>query len=191
MPPVPHQGSPTLEIQPGVSSANPNIKEGWRTHLDVIAKQRFCVGFLAESCTNPKTHLSSDRVQSHPSSKPVPALCGRMTSHWKVLLPGARRRDVHPLVAWTICLAWISPRGAWMWIYSQNEIQQGYQKAYIQIFCSGNSAEEFWYLNSTDQVGKHPFREVQVLVDVIVNEEPIAENARPSFAEQARDDEWR
>ncbi|KAJ6569612.1 peptide N-acetyl-beta-D-glucosaminyl asparaginase amidase A-domain-containing protein [Mycena capillaripes] len=49
-------------------------------------------------------------------------------------------------------------------------------EAYVEIFCSGNSAEEFWYLNTPDEfvqefpestgvVGKGPFREVQVLVD--------------------------
>lgn len=48
--------------------------------------------------------------------------------------------------------------------------------AYVEVFCSGNSAEEFWYLNTPDEflqdfpgstglVGKGPFREVQVLVD--------------------------
>ncbi|KAL0956183.1 hypothetical protein HGRIS_002343 [Hohenbuehelia grisea] len=49
-------------------------------------------------------------------------------------------------------------------------------EAYVEIFCSGNSAEEFWYLNTPDEfvgafpessglVGKGPFREVQVLID--------------------------
>ncbi|KAF5377299.1 hypothetical protein D9615_006388 [Tricholomella constricta] len=49
-------------------------------------------------------------------------------------------------------------------------------EAFVEIFCSGNSAEEFWYLNTPDEfvpyfpestgvVGKGPFREVQVLVD--------------------------
>ncbi|KAG5654277.1 hypothetical protein H0H81_005126 [Sphagnurus paluster] len=59
-------------------------------------------------------------------------------------------------------------------------------EAYVEIFCSGNSAEEFWYLSkpakltedldtpdefvpyfpeSTGVTGKGPFREVQVLVD--------------------------
>ncbi|KAK0456900.1 peptide N-acetyl-beta-D-glucosaminyl asparaginase amidase A-domain-containing protein [Armillaria borealis] len=49
-------------------------------------------------------------------------------------------------------------------------------EAYVEIFCSGNSAEEFWYLNTPDEftqyfpestgvIGKGPFREVQVLVD--------------------------
>ncbi|KAJ7356751.1 peptide N-acetyl-beta-D-glucosaminyl asparaginase amidase A-domain-containing protein [Mycena albidolilacea] len=49
-------------------------------------------------------------------------------------------------------------------------------EAYIEIFCSGNSAEEFWYLNTPDEfvqdfpestgvIGKGSFREIQVLVD--------------------------
>ncbi|KAJ7293861.1 peptide N-acetyl-beta-D-glucosaminyl asparaginase amidase A-domain-containing protein [Mycena rebaudengoi] len=49
-------------------------------------------------------------------------------------------------------------------------------EAYVEIFCSGNSLEEFWYLNTPDEfvpafpestgvIGKGPFREVQVLVD--------------------------
>ncbi|KAK7064714.1 peptide N-acetyl-beta-D-glucosaminyl asparaginase amidase A-domain-containing protein [Favolaschia claudopus] len=49
-------------------------------------------------------------------------------------------------------------------------------EAYVEVFCSGNSAEEFWYLNTPDEfvqdfpdstglVGKGPFREVQVLID--------------------------
>ncbi|KAK0506502.1 peptide N-acetyl-beta-D-glucosaminyl asparaginase amidase A-domain-containing protein [Armillaria luteobubalina] len=49
-------------------------------------------------------------------------------------------------------------------------------EAYVEIFCSGNSAEEFWYLNTPDEftqyfpystgvIGKGPFREVQVFVD--------------------------
>ncbi|GLB36566.1 putative peptide-N4-(N-acetyl-beta-glucosaminyl)asparagine amidase A [Lyophyllum shimeji] len=49
-------------------------------------------------------------------------------------------------------------------------------EAFVEIFCSGNSAEEFWYLNTPDDfvpyfpastgvIGKGPFREVQVLVD--------------------------
>ncbi|KAJ7139541.1 peptide N-acetyl-beta-D-glucosaminyl asparaginase amidase A-domain-containing protein [Mycena epipterygia] len=49
-------------------------------------------------------------------------------------------------------------------------------EAYVEVFCSGNSAEEFWYLNTPDEfmpdfpassglIGKGPFREVQVLVD--------------------------
>ncbi|KAB5588609.1 Peptide-n4-(N-acetyl-beta-glucosaminyl)asparagine amidase A [Ceratobasidium theobromae] len=48
--------------------------------------------------------------------------------------------------------------------------------AIVEIYCSGNSAEEFWYLNTPDEVvsyfspaaglvAKGPFREVQVLVD--------------------------
>ncbi|KIY64392.1 hypothetical protein CYLTODRAFT_401965 [Cylindrobasidium torrendii FP15055 ss-10] len=52
-------------------------------------------------------------------------------------------------------------------------------EAYIEVFCSGNSAEEFWYQNTPDEylsyipestglVGKGPFREVQVLVDGIL-----------------------
>ncbi|KAG9223229.1 hypothetical protein PLEOSDRAFT_1101341 [Pleurotus ostreatus PC15] len=50
------------------------------------------------------------------------------------------------------------------------------EEAYVEIICSGNSAEEFWYLNTPDEfidtfppdaglIGKGPFREVQVLVD--------------------------
>ncbi|KAH8834855.1 peptide N-acetyl-beta-D-glucosaminyl asparaginase amidase A-domain-containing protein [Flagelloscypha sp. PMI_526] len=49
-------------------------------------------------------------------------------------------------------------------------------EAYVEIVCSGNSAEEFWYTNTPDEflnafpsetglIGKGPFREVQVLVD--------------------------
>ncbi|KAJ7171872.1 peptide N-acetyl-beta-D-glucosaminyl asparaginase amidase A-domain-containing protein [Mycena crocata] len=49
-------------------------------------------------------------------------------------------------------------------------------EAYVEVSCSGNSAEEFWYLNTPDEfvqtfpastgiIGKGPFREVQVLVD--------------------------
>ncbi|KAF9456805.1 peptide N-acetyl-beta-D-glucosaminyl asparaginase amidase A-domain-containing protein [Collybia nuda] len=49
-------------------------------------------------------------------------------------------------------------------------------EAFVEIFCSGNAAEEFWYLNTPDEfvsyfpestgiIGKGPFREVQVLVD--------------------------
>ncbi|KAF8887761.1 peptide N-acetyl-beta-D-glucosaminyl asparaginase amidase A-domain-containing protein [Infundibulicybe gibba] len=49
-------------------------------------------------------------------------------------------------------------------------------EAYIEILCSGNSAEEFWYSNTPDEfigafpestglIGKGPFREVQTLVD--------------------------
>ncbi|EUC61988.1 peptide-N4-(N-acetyl-beta-glucosaminyl)asparagine amidase A [Rhizoctonia solani AG-3 Rhs1AP] len=48
--------------------------------------------------------------------------------------------------------------------------------AVVEVYCSGNSAEEFWYLNTPDEiasyfspdaglVAKGPFREVQVLVD--------------------------
>ncbi|CAE6354728.1 unnamed protein product [Rhizoctonia solani] len=48
--------------------------------------------------------------------------------------------------------------------------------AVVEVYCSGNSAEEFWYLNTPDKVAsyfspdaglvtKGPFREVQVLVD--------------------------
>ena len=50
------------------------------------------------------------------------------------------------------------------------------QQAFIEIYASGNSAEEFWYLNTPDEylqyfpsstglIGKGPFREVQALVD--------------------------
>lgn len=50
------------------------------------------------------------------------------------------------------------------------------QQAFIEVYASGNSAEEFWYLNTPDEAlplfpdpsvlaGKGPFREVQVLVD--------------------------
>ncbi|KAJ7596801.1 peptide N-acetyl-beta-D-glucosaminyl asparaginase amidase A-domain-containing protein [Mycena floridula] len=50
------------------------------------------------------------------------------------------------------------------------------EEVYAEIFCSGNSAEEFWYLNTPDEfvdyfpastgiIGKGPFREVQVMVD--------------------------
>ncbi|KAJ7642299.1 peptide N-acetyl-beta-D-glucosaminyl asparaginase amidase A-domain-containing protein [Mycena rosella] len=49
-------------------------------------------------------------------------------------------------------------------------------EAYVEVFCSGNSAEEFWYLNTPDEfvqdfpassglIGKGPFREIQVLID--------------------------
>ncbi|KAL1704438.1 peptide N-acetyl-beta-D-glucosaminyl asparaginase amidase A-domain-containing protein [Schizophyllum commune] len=49
-------------------------------------------------------------------------------------------------------------------------------EAFAEVFCSGNSAEEFWYLNTPDEyidyfpestglIAKGPFREVQVLVD--------------------------
>ncbi|CAE6467831.1 unnamed protein product [Rhizoctonia solani] len=48
--------------------------------------------------------------------------------------------------------------------------------AVVEVYCSGNSAEEFWYLNTPDEIAsyfspaaglvtKGPFREVQVLVD--------------------------
>lgn len=50
------------------------------------------------------------------------------------------------------------------------------QRAVLEIYASGNSAEEFWYLNTPDAflpyfpasaglIGKGPFREVQALVD--------------------------
>ncbi|KAJ8521749.1 hypothetical protein ONZ45_g1592 [Pleurotus djamor] len=50
------------------------------------------------------------------------------------------------------------------------------EEAYVEVFASGNSAEEFWYLNTPDEflnvfppdaglIGKGPFREVQILVD--------------------------
>lgn len=50
------------------------------------------------------------------------------------------------------------------------------QQAFLEIYASGNSAEEFWYLNTPDQflpyfpsstglTGKGPFREIQALVD--------------------------
>ncbi|KAI0651735.1 peptide N-acetyl-beta-D-glucosaminyl asparaginase amidase A-domain-containing protein [Trametes meyenii] len=50
------------------------------------------------------------------------------------------------------------------------------QQAVLEIYASGNSAEEFWYLNTPDEflpyfpesaglIGKGPFREVQALVD--------------------------
>ncbi|KAG8725364.1 hypothetical protein FRC09_001168 [Ceratobasidium sp. 395] len=49
-------------------------------------------------------------------------------------------------------------------------------QAVVELYCSGNGAEEFWYLNTPDEVAgyfspdaglvtKGPFREVQVLVD--------------------------
>ncbi|QRV90499.1 peptide-N(4)-(N-acetyl-beta-glucosaminyl)asparagine amidase A [Ceratobasidium sp. AG-Ba] len=49
-------------------------------------------------------------------------------------------------------------------------------KAVVEVYCSGNGAEEFWYLNTPDEivdyfspdaglVAKGPFREIQVLVD--------------------------
>ncbi|KAI4517351.1 uncharacterized protein SCHCODRAFT_02489244 [Schizophyllum commune H4-8] len=49
-------------------------------------------------------------------------------------------------------------------------------EAFVEVYCSGNSAEEFWYLNTPDEfapyfpsstglIAKGPFREVQVLVD--------------------------
>ncbi|KAH7345423.1 peptide N-acetyl-beta-D-glucosaminyl asparaginase amidase A-domain-containing protein [Rhizoctonia solani] len=48
--------------------------------------------------------------------------------------------------------------------------------AMVEVYCSGNSAEEFWYLNTPDEIAsyfspdaglttKGPFREIQVLVD--------------------------
>ncbi|RDX55992.1 hypothetical protein OH76DRAFT_1460658 [Lentinus brumalis] len=50
------------------------------------------------------------------------------------------------------------------------------QQAFLEVYASGNSAEEFWYLNTPDEflsyfpsstglIGKGPFREVQALVD--------------------------
>lgn len=50
------------------------------------------------------------------------------------------------------------------------------REAYVEIFASGNSAEEFWYSNTPDEflplfpestglIGKGPFREVQLLID--------------------------
>ena len=50
------------------------------------------------------------------------------------------------------------------------------QQAIIEIYASGNSAEEFWYLNTPDEflqyfpastglIGRGPFREVQALID--------------------------
>jgi hypothetical protein len=50
------------------------------------------------------------------------------------------------------------------------------QRAFVEIRASGNSAEEFWYLNALDEAlpyfpdpsvvsAKGPWREVQVLVD--------------------------
>lgn len=50
------------------------------------------------------------------------------------------------------------------------------QQAFIEVYASGNSAEEFWYLNTPDEAlhlfpdpsvvaGKGPFREVQILID--------------------------
>ncbi|KAI5824122.1 hypothetical protein K523DRAFT_253781 [Schizophyllum commune Tattone D] len=49
-------------------------------------------------------------------------------------------------------------------------------EAFVEVYCSGNSAEEFWYLNTIDDfapyfpsstglIAKGPFREVQLLVD--------------------------
>ncbi|KXN87539.1 Peptide-N4-(N-acetyl-beta-glucosaminyl)asparagine amidase A [Leucoagaricus sp. SymC.cos] len=49
-------------------------------------------------------------------------------------------------------------------------------EAYVEIFASGNSAEEFWYSNTPDEfvslfpkvtglIGKGPFREVRLLID--------------------------
>ncbi|KAG9095272.1 hypothetical protein FRC06_009968 [Ceratobasidium sp. 370] len=49
-------------------------------------------------------------------------------------------------------------------------------RAVVEVYCSGNGAEEFWYLNTPDEIvayfspdaglaAKGPFREVQVLVD--------------------------
>ncbi|KAI0793389.1 peptide N-acetyl-beta-D-glucosaminyl asparaginase amidase A-domain-containing protein [Abortiporus biennis] len=50
------------------------------------------------------------------------------------------------------------------------------QKAFIEIYASGNSNEEFWYTNTPDEflpffpastglIGKGPFREIQVAID--------------------------
>lgn len=50
------------------------------------------------------------------------------------------------------------------------------QQAFIEVYASGNSAEEFWYLNTPDEalpffadpsvvLSKGPFREVQILID--------------------------
>ncbi|KAH7094206.1 peptide N-acetyl-beta-D-glucosaminyl asparaginase amidase A-domain-containing protein [Auriculariales sp. MPI-PUGE-AT-0066] len=48
------------------------------------------------------------------------------------------------------------------------------EEALVEVYCSGNSAEEFWYANTPDEfvdmfpgtvTGKGPFREVQVIVD--------------------------
>ncbi|KZV91488.1 hypothetical protein EXIGLDRAFT_615646 [Exidia glandulosa HHB12029] len=48
------------------------------------------------------------------------------------------------------------------------------EQALVEVYCSGNSAEEFWYGNTPDEfvpyfpdtvTGKGPFREVQVLVN--------------------------
>ena len=53
------------------------------------------------------------------------------------------------------------------------------QQAFVEIYASGNSNEEFWYLNTPDEfldyfpsstglVGKGPFREVRLLIDGLV-----------------------
>lgn len=50
------------------------------------------------------------------------------------------------------------------------------QQAFVEVYASGNSNEEFWYLNTPDEfldyfpsstglIGKGPFREIQLLVD--------------------------
>ncbi|KAG7090698.1 hypothetical protein E1B28_009792 [Marasmius oreades] len=59
---------------------------------------------------------------------------------------------------------------------TQVKIPDTTTEIYAEIFCSGNSAEEFWYTNTPDEflsafpestglIGKGSFREVQLLVD--------------------------
>ncbi|KAK1229550.1 hypothetical protein PQX77_007376 [Marasmius sp. AFHP31] len=59
---------------------------------------------------------------------------------------------------------------------TQITIPETTQQAFVEIFCSGNSAEEFWYTNTPDEfldafpestglIGKGSFREVQLLID--------------------------
>ncbi|KAL0564697.1 hypothetical protein V5O48_017346, partial [Marasmius crinis-equi] len=59
---------------------------------------------------------------------------------------------------------------------TQVTIPETTAEAYVEIFCSGNSAEEFWYTNTPDEfldafpestglIGKGSFREVQLLID--------------------------
>ncbi len=74
-----------------VVSISHSVKESWRTHLDAIAKHKSCVGFLAESCINPRMRSTSDRVQSHLRSCTVRSY----DIAREQLYPSARRWDVH------------------------------------------------------------------------------------------------
>ncbi|KAK0456814.1 hypothetical protein EV421DRAFT_1754883 [Armillaria borealis] len=64
------------------------------THLDATAKHKFSMGFLAdpESCTNPRTRLTTDHVQSHPSSKPFLENVRSYSHAWERYLP--RREEM-------------------------------------------------------------------------------------------------